>query len=98
MKIIEVVLDSFDDDNIVGYNDDLYEFVEVKSINAIAQMIDRLNAVGKQDYGKRCCSRKGVLLVNSLLVVLLPLCDDKWVFLHENVIEAIVKKVEIMLS
>lgn len=34
---MEVVLDSFDD--LLKYNNDLYEFIEVKSLNAIPQLI-----------------------------------------------------------
>jgi hypothetical protein len=85
---MEVVLESFDDLSI--YKDDLYEFIEVKSLNAIPQLIEMLNPVTNKDYGKKCCSKKGILLINSFLVILLPLCEDKWSFLHENILESIV--------
>lgn len=93
---MEVVLESFDD--LLKYNNDLYEFIEVKSLNAIPQLIEMLNPITKKDYGKKCCSKKGILLINSFLVILLPLCDLKWKFLHENVLEAIVDKVKAMLE
>jgi len=31
-------------------------------------------------------------------VILLPLCDEKWSFLHENVLDAIIDKVKAMLE
>jgi len=70
---MEVVLEAFDD--LLKYNNDLYEFIEVKSLNAIPQLIEMLIPITKKDYGKKCCSKKGILLINSFLVILLPLCD-----------------------
>lgn len=32
------------------------------------------------------------------MVILLPLCDEKWAFLHENVLGAIIDKVKALLE
>lgn len=93
---MEVVLESFDD--ILKYSNDMYEFIEIKSLNSISQLMENLSPITKKDYGKKCCSKKGILLVNSFLVILLPLCEDKWSFLHENVLGAIIDKVKAMLE
>ncbi len=61
-------------------------------------MINQLKPITKKDYGKKCSSKKGILLINSFLMILLPLCDEKWEFLHENIIESILDKIKYILD
>jgi hypothetical protein len=70
---MEVVMESFGE--VLKYSSEMYEFVEVKELSRIPEMMEGLIGVGKKDYGKKCCSKKGILLVNSFLVILMPLCE-----------------------
>jgi hypothetical protein len=38
--------------------------------------MEDLQPISKRDYGKKCSSRKGILLINSFIMILTPLCDE----------------------
>ena len=76
----------------------MYEFVEFKSLNSIQELVNQLKPITLKDFGKKCASQKGILLINSFLMILLPLCDEKWSFLHENILQSITDKAKGMID
>jgi hypothetical protein len=66
-------------------------------LSSLGQEMQMLPTIKEGEYGKKCCSKKGILLINAFVIILEPLCDDKWIFLQENVIEQLLQKVSAAL-
>lgn len=72
-KIVEVVIEAFDD--ILKDEDELYEFKFFDGLSSMGMELDMLNPIKPGEYGKKCCSQKGILLINAFAIILDPLCD-----------------------
>lgn len=67
--------------------------VYLKSIKTFAKEMSELNPLGADDFGKKCASNKGIILINSFTLILSCLCDEKWDFLVENVLGMLIDKI-----
>lgn len=90
-KVIEIIVESVN--QILKENNDLYEFVFFASIKNFSGDLSNLRPISKDDFGKKCATCKGIILVNSFLLILGTVCDEKWAFLHEGVIDILLSKV-----
>lgn len=82
---------------ILKQNNELYEVTWFKSIGSFAGELGRLKRVGKEDFGKKCASVKGIILVNAFQLILECLCEEKWEFLLEGVLDSLLAKVALQI-
>ena len=52
-----------------------------------------MKQINKDDFGIKCATCKGIILVNSFILILSTLCDDKWSFLIEGVLDILINKI-----
>lgn len=72
-KVIEIIVESVN--QILKENNDLFEFVFFASIKNFSGDLSNLKPISKDDFGKKCATCKGIILVNSFLLILETVCD-----------------------
>jgi hypothetical protein len=90
-KVIEIIIDSVNE--ILKEKNELYEFTYFASIKKFSTELGNLKQITKEDFGIKCATCKGIILVNSFVLILSTLCDEKWSFIHEGVLDILINKI-----
>lgn len=71
-KVVEIIVESVS--QILKENNELYEFAAFASIRSFSSDLALLRPIGKEDFGKKCATVKGIILVNAFQLILERLC------------------------
>jgi hypothetical protein len=90
-KVIEIIIDSVNE--ILKEKNELYEFTYFSSVKEFSKELANLRQIGKEDFGCKVATCKGIILVNSFVLILTTLCDEKWEFIQEGVLAILISKI-----
>lgn len=72
-KVVEIIVESVS--QILKESNDLFEFASFSSIRSFSTDLAILRPINKEDFGKKCATVKGIILVNAFQLILERLCE-----------------------
>jgi hypothetical protein len=94
-KVVEIIVESVS--QILKESNDLFEFSNFASIRSFSADLAALRPISREDFGKKCATVKGIILVNAFQLILERLCEEKWEFLLEGVLDTLISRVALSI-